>query len=107
MIRVTFFGTEDGPLTGYEVSGHAGYADAGQDIVCSAVSALTLNTANSLEALTSDEVIGEGGEDGYLKVTVPDPSPEAQLLLASLRLGLTDIRNSYASAFIELRYKED
>jgi uncharacterized protein YsxB (DUF464 family) len=28
-------------ITGYKVSGHAGYSEEGSDIVCSAVSALT------------------------------------------------------------------
>ena len=30
-------------ITGYKVSGHAGFAEEGSDIVCSAVSALTAN----------------------------------------------------------------
>ena len=34
--------------------GHAGYAEEGQDIVCAAVSALIINTVNSLETFTDD-----------------------------------------------------
>ena len=46
---VTFFGRKDGALTGYRAVGHTGYAEAGQDIVCAAVSALTQSTLNGLK----------------------------------------------------------
>ena len=38
MTTVTFL-TEESRIVGFEVSGHSGYADAGEDIVCAAVSA--------------------------------------------------------------------
>ena len=31
-----------------EVKGHAGYAKRGEDIVCAAISVLTINTINSI-----------------------------------------------------------
>ena len=36
--------------------GHAGYAEEGQEIICAAVSALVINTVNSLEQLTKDSI---------------------------------------------------
>ena len=36
MTTVTFL-TEESRIVGFEVSGHSGYADAGEDIVCAAV----------------------------------------------------------------------
>ncbi len=39
------------------VSGHAGYAPPGNDIICAAVSALTQSLASSLEALTEAKQI--------------------------------------------------
>ena len=38
------------------VSGHAGYAKKGHDIVCAAVSILIYNLQNSIERLTDDTV---------------------------------------------------
>jgi uncharacterized protein len=35
-------------LCGFEVSGHAGYADKGEDIVCAAVSSAVQLTANTI-----------------------------------------------------------
>ena len=39
MTRCEFF-TENDRITGFSVSGHSGYAEAGADIVCAAVSAV-------------------------------------------------------------------
>ena len=47
MVVASFIG-RSGALEGFRVCGHSGYADAGQDIVCAAVSALTMYTANLL-----------------------------------------------------------
>ena len=55
MITVTIFKKEN-QFTGIKSVGHAGYADYGQDIVCSAVSVLLINTLNSIEEFTSDKL---------------------------------------------------
>ena len=39
----------DGEYISVESNGHAGYAEEGQDIICAAVSALIVNTVNSVE----------------------------------------------------------
>ena len=49
MIKVEIYRDEKGLITGYSVSGHAGYDEAGYDIVCSAVSALTQAPLMGLE----------------------------------------------------------
>ena len=38
MIRADFY-DQEGRITGFSVSGHSGYAEAGADVVCAAVSA--------------------------------------------------------------------
>ena len=38
----------DNDYVGVTVDGHAGFAEAGQDIVCAAVSVLVINTFNSI-----------------------------------------------------------
>ena len=47
----------DGEYISVESNGHAGYAEEGQDIICAAVSALIVNTVNSVETLTEDLII--------------------------------------------------
>ena len=46
--------------------GHAGYAEAGQDIVCAAVSALIITTVNSLEKFTDDKFDVQE-KDGFVR----------------------------------------
>lgn len=41
-------------LDGITIDGHAGYAEAGKDIVCAGVTALTENLIDSIESLTKD-----------------------------------------------------
>ena len=48
---------------GFDVSGHAGYSEAGSDIVCAAVSALVINAVNSIEKFTEDETSCVSDED--------------------------------------------
>ena len=56
MIRVTFL-QKDGLLAGFECRGHAGYAPAGEDIVCAAVSVLTTTCVNAMETVALTLVV--------------------------------------------------
>ena len=49
MIKITVM-KHAGEYRGFVVSGHAGFAKAGKDIICSAVSVLTVTTVNALDA---------------------------------------------------------
>ena len=55
MIMFTFF-KRDGIYYGFEEKGHAGYAEAGDDIVCSAVSAMTMLIINAVEVVYASDV---------------------------------------------------
>ena len=95
MIQVILLRDKDRKEKGIEISGHAGYAEYGQDIICSAVSVLALNMANSVEQFTDDHFEGSVSEDGgQFSFLFPDSmSPESQLLMKSMILGLTNIRD--------------
>lgn len=55
MIKFTFF-KRDGVYYGFEEQGHAGYAESGDDIVCSAVSAMTMLIINAIEVAYASDV---------------------------------------------------
>ena len=94
MITVKVLIDSDGRYQGFQVKGHAGYAGAGEDIVCAAVSVLTQNTINSIEAFTED-AISYSVDDGYLDCSLDGTvSAESKLLLNSLILGLESVRDS-------------
>ena len=95
-------------FTGVELSGHAGYAESGRDIACAAVSALVLNMANSVEAFTEDGFEGEMDEQtgGFSFHFTAEISPESQLLMNSLVLGLRNIEKEYGERHIIIRFEE-
>ena len=83
--------------------GHAGYAEEGYDIICAAVSVLTVNTINSIEKFTEDAFKAEA-KDGMVrwKFTELPLSKEANLLMDSLVLGLMDIQENYGKKYIKI-----
>ena len=87
-------------------TGHAEYSETGEDIVCSAVSILLINTANSLEKFT-DSLLGSDDDDGVLTMILKDnPDPDAVLLIKSMILGLESIQNEYGNEYLLIDYKE-
>ena len=90
------------------LDGHAGDVEAGQNIVCAAVSVLAINTFNSIERFTDDAFTVDAAEEGgHLVMTFPEPlSDKSKLLLDSMLLGLDEIQKQYGDEYISLQYKE-
>lgn len=106
MIKAVFYKKND-KYFGFSLNGHAGYADYGKDIVCSAVSALAFNTVNSIKRLTDDHVIYEVSESGSLRCkVVSDVSSESALLINSLYIGLTGIEEEKGRNFVKVYIRE-
>ena len=103
MICVEFSGNSDS-ITGFEVSGHAGYDEYGRDIVCAAVSALATNTANSIEQFTEDDMTVDVDEKtGLLRLTMTSTiSDSSKLLLKSFKLGIESIEQAYGSEIVNI-----
>ncbi len=95
-----------GNYIGFEIKGHAGYAAENFDIVCAAVSALSINAVNSLEQFT-DVPFESEDRDGFICVRFQgDLSPEAKLLMDSLVLGLTDVEKGLNHRYFKLIIRE-
>ncbi len=56
MIKITFL-KRDGVYYGFREVGHAGYDESGNDIVCAAVSAMTMLVVNAIEVSYASDVI--------------------------------------------------
>ena len=98
---------EDGMYRSFRSEGHSGYADEGSDIICAAVSALSVNALNSIESLTGDTVEDEARE-GYLYAEFPEGlSHDGQLLMDYLMLGLTQIAESYEEPFVKISIDDE
>lgn len=107
MIRVTKYLNNKDEIIGFNSSGHADYATKGQDIICSAVSVLVINTINSVDKYTSDIIdYNEDEETGTIDFIIySNISEKSELLLKSLFLGLQGIQDSYGRQYIKFYTK--
>ena len=105
MVRIRFERSK-GKLVFFESRGHASYGEEGQDIVCAAVSVLSINCVNSLEKLTEDAFTVDSA-DGYLSIRLEEePSEGASLLMESLALGLHSIEDAYGREQVRVLIQE-
>ena len=79
---------------GIEISGHANYAEAGKDIVCAGVTALTQTLIMSMEDLTRDE-IEYGILTGKVDIHYRNLSEEGKLLVDSFFIGVCAIADEF------------
>ena len=98
MTRVEFF-EHEGRITGFCCSGHSGYAEAGSDIVCAAVS-----TAVKLAECTINDVLGEHAkckvneDEARITLTLPaacDDEDAVQDVLNGFILTMLSLRDDY------------
>ena len=104
MTRAVLYKDAHDRFTGFSVKGHSGYAEAGSDIVCAAVSILTTTCINALESVAGVTPEVEGGEDAYLAASLPHDMPEAcehdaQVLFKALHQGLSDLAETCPGYF--------
>ena len=108
---VTFVKRSDGALIGYQAEGHSGYAHAGADIVCAAISALTQSTLNGLKnVLKAPVMFDQDDRRAFIEVRLtPEATEEqiqqAQLLLVTLLEGLQAIQRGY-SRNVRINFEE-
>ena len=84
---------------GFECVGHSGYAQHGEDIVCAAVSALTMHTLNALTDVVGIQVGFEVAE-AYLECILPsdlsdEDAKSAKVLMDALYLSLDNLQKQY------------
>lgn len=91
MIKVKIFKEPTDRIVGFEVAGHSGTAERGQDIVCAGVSSLTQTALLGLEKhlhRDMDYSVASGKLKMQLK-SAPDELTET--LLQTMLLGLMEI----------------
>jgi len=100
-IHVYFFQNKNCELYGFEISGRSAIG-----MISAAVSALAINTVNSIEALTDSSINMDCNDDGgYLRLIVPEirngtGNKDASLLLRSLALGINHVSKQYKGLVI-------
>ena len=98
MTRCEFF-TEKDRITGFSISGHSGYAEAGQDIVCAAISAVvTMAEATINDVCGAKAKVRVKDEQARITLTLPvscDEEETVQAVLAGMMITLCGIRDDY------------
>lgn len=79
---------------GIRMDGHAGHRINGQDIVCSAVSALTCTLIMGLQELTDNRIRADT-DDGMTCIYWGDLDKDGKLLVDTWYLGLMTINEQY------------
>ncbi len=99
MIKVVIYKAREGEITGFKVTGHAGFNARGKDIVCSAVSALAqtalLGLLKVAEVDTAYKI-----DEGYLECSLNNKPEGRQRIMCdaifeTLYEGLKSIKESY------------
>jgi len=98
MTKCEFF-TENDRITGFSVSGHSGYAEAGADIVCAAISAIvTMAEATINDVCGAKAKVRVKEQDARITLTLPascDEEESVQAVLAGMLITLCNLREQY------------
>ena len=104
MTRCEFF-TADERITGFSISGHSGYAEAGKDIVCAAISAVvTMAEATINDVCGAKAKVRVKDEQARITLTLPascDEEDTVQAVLAGMMVTLLSLQEDYPD-FIEV-----
>ena len=87
-------------IVGFECSGHTGYDVEGSDIVCAAISTLSLTCILGLEKVQKQNIeVRRDDKKGYLKVVLKTNDlkkiEQSQVLFETMLLGLKEIQSAY------------
>ena len=98
MTRCEFF-MEDDRITGFSVSGHSGYSEAGSDIVCAAISAVvTMAEATINDVCGAKAKVRVKDEDARVTLMLPsscDEEETIQAVLSGMLVTLLSLREQY------------
>lgn len=117
MIKAVISRSKEGHITGFCVKGHAGYAEEGHDIICSAVSAITYTALGYIDNVLMkekecnvqfDESDGKIKWDRYYgRSAIGDIcKTEVDAVLEAMVIGFLQIRESYGEKYLRIQYEE-
>ncbi len=109
MITISLFRNKE-HLVRFTVSGHAGYAERGADIVCASVTTAAFTAVNGLVDVAKIDAEVEVRE-GYLACKLPETLSEKQresadLLLESMILSFENLAEQYGEYVVMKNYTE-
>ena len=107
MTTVTVFQSPDGTLSGFDCRGHADFADAGEDIVCAALSSVIQTAALGLFRVAGLREVRIERDDAAARFAIrvgalnKADRHDADTILETMLAGVADLHESF-SKFIKL-----
>lgn len=97
MITVSFFRDGNGKVTRITASGHSGYAERGNDIVCAAVSTLVQTAYLAIADITDKITFDKDEAKAYFGFTVGDVDDrhDIDIIIRAVTVGLKDLACGY------------
>lgn len=110
MVKIEITRNKAKNISSFKLTGHAGFAKSGEDIVCSAVSVLAQTTVQGLK-MVADIDVKYNISEGFLSCDVPTELSEKQQLMSmaileTMYVGLKNIEQSYKK-YICIRENEE
>lgn len=102
----------NGYYVAFECSGHTGYGEEGEDILCATISGISQSVALGLKDVCRVNIkITRKDSSGYFKVELPnnlssEKLDETQVLLETLRVSIEDLIKGY-SKYISMEVIEN
>ena len=109
MTTVVILKDRSGSCRGFYCMGHAEYAKPGEpDVLCAAISALTIGTINSLEELAGERLSVTANEDtGFIKCDFEDILQEkSYFLVDSMVFSLENLSREYGRRYLQVKFEE-
>lgn len=109
MTTVVICKDQNGSYRGFYCMGHADYAKKGRpDILCAAISALTIGTVNSLEKLAGEKLrTAQNEETGFLRCDFESTLQEkSSFLMDAMVFSLENISREYGDRYLQVKFEE-
>ncbi len=108
MTKIVFYKNKEGNYVGFQAKGHAGGGEAGFDIYCAAISAITQTAVIGLEDVCKAKVQIKM-KDGFLSAFIKEDDAKkenCQTVFKTLNLGLESFKSEnpkYIQIFEEVQ----
>ena len=106
MIRVNVYKSGKGKIRGFKCLGHAEYADAGEDIVCAAVSALTETALLGIGEYLHRNVDYDLASGKLIMKLKDSPDSLTEAILQTMSIGLEKVAETAPQA-VKIRWEEE
>lgn len=109
MTTIVIYRSRKGSYKGFCCMGHAEYAKPGRpDVLCAAISALTIGTVNSLEELAGETLTVTSDEStGFLKCEFESMLQEkSSFLVDSMIFSLENLSREYGRKYLQVKVEE-